>query len=73
MRWLLLLLALPAFAGGFGSHVVGNDDGIYRMNDEALAIAATPFARTVTCTGAITITGTATGAGAVSWLSLIHI
>jgi lysophospholipase L1-like esterase len=67
MRWLLLLLALPAFAGGFGSHVVGNDDGIYRMNDEALAIAATPFARTVTCTGAITITGTATGAGAVSW------
>jgi len=32
-----------------------------------LSITATPFARTVTCTGAITLTGTATGAGAVSW------
>jgi len=67
MRWLLLLLALPAFAGGFGPHVIGNDDGIYRMNDEvSLSIAATPFTRTVTCTGAITLTGTG-GGGAVSW------
>lgn len=32
-----------------------------------MVIAAQPFARTVTCTGARTITGTATGAGAVSW------
>jgi hypothetical protein len=32
-----------------------------------LTIAALPYARTVTCTGAITLTGTATGAGAVSW------
>ena len=32
-----------------------------------LSITALPYARTVTCTGAITITGTATGAGAVSW------
>jgi len=34
-----------------------------------MAIASTPFARTVTCTGAITLTGTATGAGAVSWVA----
>lgn len=32
-----------------------------------LAIAAQPFARTVTCTGTRTLTGTATGAGAVTW------
>ena len=32
-----------------------------------LTITALPFARTVTCTGDITLTGTATGAGAVSW------
>lgn len=32
-----------------------------------VVINATPFTRTVTCTGAITLTGTAPGAGAVSW------
>jgi lysophospholipase L1-like esterase len=32
-----------------------------------LAITALPYTRTVTCTGDITLTGTATGAGAVSW------
>jgi len=32
-----------------------------------LTIAAQPFARTVTCTGARTLTGTATGTGAVTW------
>lgn len=33
----------------------------------SLTITALPYARTVTCTGAITLTGTAPGAGAVSW------
>ena len=32
-----------------------------------MVIDIQPFARTVTCTGARTLTGTATGAGAVSW------
>ena len=32
-----------------------------------MVINSQPFARTVTCTGARTLTGTATGAGAVSW------
>lgn len=32
-----------------------------------MVIDTQPFARTVTCTGARTLTGTATGAGAVSW------
>ena len=32
-----------------------------------MVINSQPFARTVTCTGARTLTGTATGAGAVTW------
>jgi hypothetical protein len=70
MRWaILLLLALPAWADGFGPWVLGNDDGVYRPNVGAVAsvtIAAMPFTRTVTCS-TYTLTGTSTGSGAVSW------
>jgi hypothetical protein len=69
VRWaLLLLLALPANASAvrFGGHTA--ERAVTLPSGPApLAIAALPYARTVTCTGAITITGTATGAGAVSW------
>ena len=68
MRWALaLLLALPLHANAvrFGGQTA--ERAVTLPSGPPLAIAAQPFARTVTCTGARTLTGTATGAGAVTW------
>lgn len=69
MKWaLLLLLALPANANAvrFGGQTAERSVTL-PSGPPSLVIAALPYARTVTCTGAITLTGTAPGAGAVSW------
>jgi hypothetical protein len=67
---LALLVAPASFAQILGdqSGIMGGEAGFFRQTSAPpLAITALPYARTVTCTGAITLTGTATGAGAVSW------
>ena len=51
--------------------ILGGDEGFFRPRNGVVAgasvvIAALPYARTVTC-GAYTLTGTAPGAGAVTW------
>ena len=67
----VLLLAAPAsFAQILGdeSGRMGGEAGFFRPTSApAVRIDAQPFTRTVTCTGSRTLTGTATGAGAVTW------
>lgn len=63
------LLAYPAASQTIGeqSGIMGGDSGFLRpVATGTLTIAAMPYARTVTC-GSYTLTGTASGAGAVSW------
>jgi hypothetical protein len=65
-----VLVAPASFAQILGNQtgIMGGESGFFDPGVRApLSIAALPYARTVTCTGAITLTGTATGAGAVSW------
>jgi len=67
---LALLVAPASFAQILGdqSGIMGGEAGFFNPGVRVpLSITALPYARTVTCTGAITLTGTATGAGAVSW------
>lgn len=72
MRFLvvLLLVAPAAFAQILGDQtgIMGADSGFFDPGIRPpMRIDAQPFTRTVTCTGSRTITGTATGAGAVTW------
>jgi len=65
------LLAYPAASQTIGqqSGIMGGDGGFFRPVGGAtstLTIDAMPYARTVTC-GSYTLTGSASGAGAVSW------
>lgn len=65
------LLAYPAASQTIGeqSGIMGGDSGFLRPVGGApatLTIDAMPYARTVTC-GSYTLTGSASGAGAVSW------
>ena len=61
-----ILMVLAASSWNAGAEM--RDTGFQMPSKQVpLAIAAQPFARTVTCTGARTLTGTATGAGAVTW------
>jgi hypothetical protein len=65
-----VLVAPASFAQILGNQtgIMGGESGFFDPGVRSpLAIAALPYARTVTCTGAITLTGTAIGAGAVSW------
>ncbi len=68
MKWALaLLLAFPLHANAvrFGGQTA--ERAVTLPSGPPLAITSQPFARTVTCTGARTLTGTATGTGAVTW------
>ena len=64
------LLAYPSHARILGQQtgIMGSDDGIWRPATTAptITIDALPYARTVTCSS-YTLTGTAPGAGAVTW------
>jgi hypothetical protein len=65
----LLLVAPAAFAQILGdqSGIMGGEAGFFRPTSSlAVRIDAMPFARTVTCSD-YTLTGTAPGAGAVTW------
>jgi hypothetical protein len=63
-----VLVAPASFAQILGdqSGILGGDAGFLRSSGPAVRIDAMPFARTVTCSD-YTLTGTAPGAGAVSW------
>lgn len=64
------LLAYPAASQTIGqqSGILGGDSGFLRTSGatSSLTINAMPYTRTVTC-GSYTLTGSASGAGAVSW------
>lgn len=62
------LLAYPAGAQTIGQQngIMGGDSGFLRTSGPTVTIAAMPYTRTVTC-GSYTLTGSASGAGAVSW------
>jgi len=64
------LLAYPSHARILGQQtgLMGSEDGIWRpaITGPAVIIDALPYARTVTCSS-YTLTGTAPGAGAVTW------
>ena len=65
-----VLVAPASFAQHLGDQtgIMGGESGFFDPGVRVpLSIEAQPFARTVTCTGARTLTGTATGAGAVTW------
>jgi len=65
-----VLVAPASFAQHLGDQtgIMGGESGFFDPGVRVpLSIEAQPFARTVTCTGAKTLTGTATGAGAVTW------
>lgn len=65
----LLLVAPAAFAQILGdeSGIMGGEAGFFRPTSaRSVRIDAMPFARTVTCSD-YTLTGTAPGAGAVTW------
>jgi hypothetical protein len=63
-----VLVAPASFAQILGdqSGLLGGDAGFLRSSGPSVTIDAMPFARTVTCSD-YTLTGTAPGAGAVSW------
>lgn len=69
----LVLSASQAGAEVIGHErgILGSDEGFFRPRNgvvvgSSVVIAALPYARTVTC-GSYTLTGTAPGAGAVTW------
>lgn len=63
---LLFLLAAAGLGGDMRDVAMGDPVG---GAAPTVTIDAMPYTRTVTCTGSYTLTGTASGAGAVSWAS----
>lgn len=71
MRWLipLLIVSTVAHAGSMSMGTDMRDAGMRAAAPSAsnVVITALPYARTTTCTGSITLTGSGVGAGAVTW------